>query len=232
MAFSICAKLRVENLHYDLTEDDLEDLFTRIGPVLSVSIRFDRAGRSSGTAFVTYESIADARLSIREFDGANAHGQPIRLTLLPSAVDGARGRGEVRNPFDYAVKPGRSLFERVEEPRSGSGRDKRSRSPTGQRRSDTRKPPPEGVDRYVPGGRRSRSRSPPRRGQRGARDRGADSGRRAANGRARKTQDDLDKEMDDYFGTKGDSTGVAQANGAVTAVSAAVPGDGDVEMIE
>jgi len=39
-----------------------------------VDIRYDRAGRSEGVAFVTYEAIEDARAAIRDYDGANANG--------------------------------------------------------------------------------------------------------------------------------------------------------------
>ena len=129
---------------------------------------------------------------------------------MPSSSFGRRnGNGEPRNPFDTAVKPSRSLFDRVSMPRE-KGRD-RSRSPGAPRRTDTRKPPPEGVDRYVPddggAGRltRSRSRSPIRRGGRGRRDdsrrngrrgdRDDDGGRKMVNGRPRMTQEELDKEM-------------------------------------
>ena len=240
------AKLRVDNLHYDLTEEDLEvilrfspqtsvnassyqDLFTRIAPVTSLSLRFDRAGRSSGTAYVTYASVSSANRAIREFDGANAAGQPIRLTLLPTApsVDLIRDRAATgRNPFDTAVMPGRSLFDRVEKPgngRYGGGRS-RSRSPGVPRRTDTSKPPPDGVDRYVPsaGGsrqRRSRTRSPHRRSPigrarspiygRGGRNRGEERerGPRIVNGRPRKTQEELDREMEDYWGSKVEENG-------------------------
>ncbi|MCJ1481877.1 hypothetical protein MMC06_002037 [Schaereria dolodes] len=235
-------KLKIENLHYDLTEDDLEDLFTKIGPVLSTSLRFDRAGRSSGTAFVTYASSSDARLAIREFDGANANGQPIRLTLLPSASSDARGKAVTRNPFDFAVKPGKSLFDRIEEPR---GSRARSRSPDAPRRTDTTKPAPDGVDRYVPG-RMNRSRSPVRRGGLGRRNNGGgrDDGSRGGgrremvNGRPKKTQEDLDKEMEDYWGSKGEtiSTVEKQTNGHqqsdVVPPAAAVAYDADIDMIE
>ena len=88
---SASSRLRVENLHYDLTEEDLDvsqnrasisatkltrnkDLFNRIGPVLKLSLTYDRAGRSEGVAHVTYESASDAKRAIREFDGANAKG--------------------------------------------------------------------------------------------------------------------------------------------------------------
>lgn len=90
------------------------------------------------------------------------------------------------------------------------GRRGRSRSPGAPRRTDTTKPPPEGVDRYVPGAnRRERSRSPGRGrdggrggGRRGAtRREGEEGGRRderggggrerVANGRQQKTQEEL-----------------------------------------
>ncbi|KAL6718863.1 hypothetical protein ACLMJK_003097 [Lecanora helva] len=249
------AKLRVDNLHYDLSEEDLEDLFTRIAPITSLSLRYDRSGRSTGTAFVTYPSVSSANRAIREFDGANAAGQPIRLALLPTGPSGdlirGRGGGAARNPFDTAVKPGRSLFDRVEAPYRRS----RSRSPGAPRRTNTEKPPPEGVDRYIPspGGsrfRRSRTRSPrrkspisrtrsPYRGRRrGGRD-DRDGGPRMVNGRPRKTQDELDQEMEDYWNKKGEANGNETVNnesgvtGNSEAVApAAAPIDEDIDMIE
>ncbi|KAL8911630.1 MAG: hypothetical protein Q9171_003237 [Xanthocarpia ochracea] len=244
------AKLRVDNLHYDLTEEDLEDLFTRIGPINSLALRFDRAGRSSGTAFVTYHHLSDARLAIRDFNGANAHGQPIRLTLLPTApATDIRGRGSAvaRNPFDTVERPSKSLFDRIDDPRFGSrsrnrGGRSRSRSPGKPRRSDVSRPAPDGVDRYVPspvgGTSRMRSRSPRRRGRdadgrgrgRGGERRGG--GRENAGARPRKTQEELDKEMEDYWGPAGQPNGVPAAagnqNGAMAPV--VVGGDEDIDM--
>lgn len=204
---------------------------------------------------MTYTSIRDAQQAIREFNGANAHGQPISLTLIPTAPAASivdqnsnRGRGRapaVRNPFDTAIKPGRSLFERIENPpaddRRGGGRARRSRSrsPGAPRRTNTSKPAPEGVDRYVPSPmdsrngrrRRSRARSAIVRGRGSNRDRDdGGKGRTFANGRPRKTQEELDMEMEDYWGGgKGDDTG--NANGA-PANGAPVADDGDIDMIE
>ncbi|KAL8954167.1 MAG: hypothetical protein Q9222_000051 [Ikaeria aurantiellina] len=248
------AKLRVDNLHYDLTEDDLEDLFTRIGPITSLSLRFDRAGRSSGTAFVAYQYLSDARLAIREFDGANAHGQPIRLTLLPPApAADSRGRAPAvaRNPFDTAERPTKSLFDRIGDPRFGSGSRgrggrSRSRSPGKPRRSDVSKPAPEGVDRYVPpprgNGSRARSRSPRTRGDGGrgrGRERRGGGGRDTGVVRPRKTQEELDKEMEDYWGpstgqheSSGAAAGIGAQNGVASGAtaSAVVIDDEDVDM--
>ncbi|KAF9770156.1 hypothetical protein IL306_012326 [Fusarium sp. DS 682] len=231
------AKLRVENIHYDLTEDDLDELFRRIGPVVRLQLRYDRAGRSEGTAYVTYESKDDAQEAVKQFDGANANGQPIRLTLLPS-----------RNPFDTAVMPGRPLAERISSPG-----DRRSHSP--HRRYDDDDAARRGIDRYVPG--QGPRRSPmPRQGGRGrgqsgrrpgarrdGRDGGRDGGRDQEGGRggrgnprAKKTQEELDAEMADYFGS-GDNAQAAEPANQQEAPSAQAQAPAqattdDIDMIE
>jgi THO complex subunit 4 len=224
-----------------------------------VKIRYDRAGRSEGLAFVIYNNMNDARTAIREFDGANAKGQPIRVTLLGPS-NGARRGG--RNPFDNVEKPKGSLFDRVEDPKA---RNERSLSPDGERRgggdgrrrgrrdegrlrhSDVSKPAPEHIDRYIPG-----HRSPVRRngggrrpGERRDAQRRTDSqGRPTVKGRPKKTQEELDAEMDDYWGNSantGDAAATAEKPAAaaastaeVAAPTAAAPAtaDDDVDMIE
>lgn len=42
--------------------------------------QFDRSGRSTGTATVIYKSVSHAIEANREFDGANAKGQPIKIS--------------------------------------------------------------------------------------------------------------------------------------------------------
>ncbi|KAF2139091.1 uncharacterized protein K452DRAFT_290189 [Aplosporella prunicola CBS 121167] len=229
-------KIRVDNLHYDLTEDDITELFERIGPVESAHILYDRSDRSKGTAFVTYRSIADARYAIREFDGANAHGQPIRLELVTT-----QSRPAARNPFDSVQRPSRSLFDRIE------GSRDRSLSPGREgRRSNVNRPAPANIDRYVPGEDGGRRRSPPRRGRDGGRrpgerrggrgggrgGRAEDSGRQVVQGRPRKTAEELDAEMEDYFGQNRDESGMAagapasgMVGGGQTGGAAANPGD-------
>lgn len=235
-------------------------MFGNIGPVQRVRINFDRAGRSEGTATVTYQNLEDARQAIREFDGANAKGQPIRLTLLPGGARGGAGGPK--------AEKSKSLFDRIERPLAD--RTERSLSPDGEgatgggrrrrggrggraaARSDTSKPAPEHIDRYVPGQQQSQ-RSPTRRGQTARRpgerrdDRrgGNRDGRRGANGgtgpRPKKTQEELDAEMDDYWGNSAAATGGAEEKVAAAPateaagepVGAAPAGnDDDIDMIE
>ncbi|KAI1770707.1 RNA-binding domain-containing protein [Hypoxylon cercidicola] len=210
-------KVKVENLHYELTEDDLYGLFKNIGPVRKLELLYDRAGRSEGIAFVTYESEAHAKEAVDEFNEANAKGQQIFVTQLKEGPPQQR-----RNPFDTAHMPGRPLAERITRPRSYSPRRLSNRD--------------RDVDRYVPGGgNRSRSPLPRRRGGRraGGRREGREGGSDTPNerervgrdGRPKKTQEELDAEMADYF-NPGASHDAAQ--GTETAAQA---GD-DMDMIE
>ncbi|KAJ9129535.1 RNA-binding domain-containing protein [Coniochaeta hoffmannii] len=232
------ARVRVDNIHYELTEEDLDGLFKRIGPIRDLKLMYDRAGRSEGTAFVTYESYQDAKEAIREFDGANAAGQPIHLTLLPS------GPPPRRNPFDSAVVPGRSLADRITVPanRSRSLSPGRAYDDGGSRRKDD-------VDSYRPSGsrsprprgRREGGRRPGGRGEgrgRGGRggerggDRGGERGERTGrDGRPRKTQEELDAEMDSYFNAQQQANGAGAGNGVGAANDNAGNAE-DIDMIE
>lgn len=231
-------------------------MFGNIGPVQRVRINFDRAGRSEGTATVTYQHLEDARQAIRDFDGANAKGQPIRLTLLPGG-----GRGGAGGP---KAEKSKSLFDRIERPladrserslspdgegASGGGRRRRGGKGGRAGRSDTSKPAPDHIDRYVPGQQQAQ-RSPTRRGQAGRRpgerrdDRrggGNRDGRRGANGgtspRPKKTQEELDAEMDDYWGNtaaaaEGGAEDQAVAAPATEAADEPAGNDDDIDMIE
>lgn len=231
----------------------------RIGPVVSCRLHYDRSDRSTGTAIVIYEDPRDARDAVREFNGANANGQPIRLSLQESRRGPAAAEGG--SLFDRIQKPSRSMFERIDSSddvnpprRRGGRRDDRSFSPRKGLRV------PEGVDRYEPGGRDSRSPLPGggRRGggrERGGRRPGArreESGRGGGRGkredgrsgpRPKKTAEELDAEMEDYFGGNGGSAAGAENNGttqqqngggAAPAAPAApaATGDDDIDMIE
>lgn len=138
-------------------------------------------------------------------------GQPIRMTIVTSAPR--------RNPFDTAQMPGRPLAERITRPRSLS-------------------PNARGTDRYVPeGGRRSHSPRSRRRGRRaGARreDAGETTGRSTGrDGRPKKTQEELDAEMDDYFEkSNGNAAGAAVTTISVNEGQTNLQAIDDVDMIE
>lgn len=151
-------------------------------------------------------------------------GQPIRLTLLPG--------NSSRNPFDTAVMPSRPLADRISAPTG------RSRSFSPRRRVDEDDAARKGIDRYIPGGgSRSRSPMPHRRGGRrpgvrreaNTRDEQSNRGVRG-NARPKKTQEELDAEMEDYFGGGGAPAPVAEPE--TTNGNALAAGNDDIDMIE
>jgi THO complex subunit 4 len=200
-------------------------LFTGIGPISSVSIVYDRQDRSTGVAYVIYSDVRDARTAIQEFDGANANGQPIKLSLVPNGP-----AKPARNPFDTAERPSRSLFDRIDDSERRRRVGESDEEPP-SRRSNVSKPPPDHIDRYVPGQDANRQRRSPRGtndrgsrrpGQRRQREGAKDAeGHMIVQGRPRKTAEELDAEMDNYWG---DNTNANEENGAPA------NGDEDVEM--
>ncbi|KAK6542673.1 hypothetical protein TWF694_006617 [Orbilia ellipsospora] len=215
------SKVRVENLHYDLGESDLRDVFSRVGEIRRIEIVYDKAGRSEGVAHVIYSNPDEAMLAVDQFDGANAKGQPIRVRIA-SNQGGPSGRGGRGN----ASNEGRSLFERVsggppqdaETDEAGRRDNRRQPRNVTEMRQNAREL---GIDRYIPGERNgSRDRRPPRRGGLGGereRHRGGRGGGRGGRrndgeektgptNRPKKTAEELDAEMNDYWGAGGDST--------------------------
>ncbi len=62
-------KLYVGNLNYATTEDELQSLFTEVGPVISVTVITDRmTGRSKGFGFVEMETVEAAQEAIERFN--------------------------------------------------------------------------------------------------------------------------------------------------------------------
>ncbi|MCX7794241.1 MAG: RNA-binding protein [Thermodesulfovibrionales bacterium] len=65
-------KLFVGNVSFRASEDDLKDLFTKAGEVLSAKLVKDPAtGRSKGFGFVEMANSADADKAIQMFNGSN-----------------------------------------------------------------------------------------------------------------------------------------------------------------
>nr|GAT51596.1 predicted protein [Mycena chlorophos] len=73
-------KLLVSNLHYEVTPKDLIAIFGQIGTLVGEPrIRYDRSGRSSGMAYVSFETVAEATRAKRQYDGILAKGQPMSI---------------------------------------------------------------------------------------------------------------------------------------------------------
>ena len=136
-------------------------------------MKYDKLGRSDGVAFVTYTSISDANEAIRKFNGANAAGITfnVRQLLIAGQPITVTLDAEVLNQRPGPIGAGFS----------------RPRGPRGFNR---------GAPRHGGGGRMDGGGSGGGRGRGGPR--GAP-GERRDNRQPRRTQEDLDKELEAFM---------------------------------
>jgi RNA recognition motif-containing protein len=90
-------KLFVGNLSFEVSENDLQDLFAQAGSVSSVNLMQDRGtGRSRGFGFVEMATEADTAKAISMFSGKEFKGRAL-------TVNEARPREE--RPSGYQRRP-------------------------------------------------------------------------------------------------------------------------------
>jgi cold-inducible RNA-binding protein len=90
-------KLYVGNLSYDTTENELQKLFSEVGPVVSTAIITDRAsGQSKGFGFVEMETEKDAQEAIERLNNHEINQRNITVNEARPPKDrsfGGGGRG-------------------------------------------------------------------------------------------------------------------------------------------
>ena len=81
------------NLSYDITEDDLQQLFEEFGPVVRTNIIKDRdTGNPKGFGFVEMENQADGQKAIEDLDGTPVKGRDIRVNEARPRADRPKPR--------------------------------------------------------------------------------------------------------------------------------------------
>ncbi|KAI9596944.1 hypothetical protein BDF19DRAFT_437285 [Syncephalis fuscata] len=69
------SRVTVKNLHYDVSKDDLNELFGKVGSVKKVFMHYDKAGRSTGVADIIFADGDSARRSIERYDRVTLDGK-------------------------------------------------------------------------------------------------------------------------------------------------------------
>ena len=70
----------IGNLHYNVNEEELEEIFKEYGEVMSVIIITDKyTGRSKGFGFIEMESVSEAKNAISTLDGREIKGNQIKV---------------------------------------------------------------------------------------------------------------------------------------------------------
>jgi RNA recognition motif-containing protein len=88
-------KLFVGNLSWDAVEDDLQELFGKAGTVSEVAVMRDRfTGRARGFAFVSMSTAEEANEAIRQLEGQEFMGRPLKVNIArPKEERGGGGGG-------------------------------------------------------------------------------------------------------------------------------------------
>ena len=80
--------LYVGNLNFNLTEDELRQVFEEYGEVSSVKIITDKfSGRSKGFGFVEFEKEEDSNKAIEELNGMDVGGRNIKVNVATKKRD-------------------------------------------------------------------------------------------------------------------------------------------------
>ena len=87
-------KLFVGNLSYNVTENDLQDLFAQHGTVTDVNLMLDRmSGRSRGFAFVSMSSKEEAEAATNALNGHPLQGRNLTVNEARPRPQGGNGGG-------------------------------------------------------------------------------------------------------------------------------------------
>jgi len=93
-------KLFVGNLSFEVTENDLQDLFAGFGPVNEVNLMTDRStGRSRGFAFVTMATPEGAQAAIAGMAGKDFKGRALTVNEARPRPEGGGGGGGGRGGY-------------------------------------------------------------------------------------------------------------------------------------
>jgi cold-inducible RNA-binding protein len=89
-------KLFVGGLPYSTTQEELQDMFTQFGSVLSAAIIMDRmTNRSKGFGFVEMDSDEAAQEAISKLDGSDFGGRKLAVSVARPKED--RPRNDFNN---------------------------------------------------------------------------------------------------------------------------------------
>ncbi|XP_039135669.1 THO complex subunit 4A-like [Dioscorea cayenensis subsp. rotundata] len=74
--------LYISNLDYDVSNEDIKQLFSEVGDIKRYSIHYDKSGRSKGTAEVVFTRREDALAVMQSYNNVRLDGKPMRIEAV------------------------------------------------------------------------------------------------------------------------------------------------------
>ena len=88
------SNLYVGNLPFEVTDDNLQELFVAHGAVTSAKVITDReTGRARGFGFVEMEQPQDAQQAIQSLDGQEFKGRNLKVSFAKPREERSNGGG-------------------------------------------------------------------------------------------------------------------------------------------
>lgn len=147
-------RLFVGNLSYDVTESDLREFFSQVGPLTAVIIPMDRdTGKPRGFAFIEFSDQAQANEATKRFNDQPLKGRNITINEA-RARESRPGGGAFRPASSPRTSPGRMPMADTAMEGSRSSRDERRKRNFGRDAKPSRKRKNSYGSRGESGGRR------------------------------------------------------------------------------
>jgi len=100
-------KVIITNLHPQVTDSDIRELFGEFGSLMSASVHFDSNGTSLGSAQVYYSKWASAVRAKQQYNGVHLDRRPMRVSIEGESTAGVGGQPMVKrltNTFSGAPR--------------------------------------------------------------------------------------------------------------------------------
>ncbi|EIN08345.1 RNA-binding domain-containing protein [Punctularia strigosozonata HHB-11173 SS5] len=121
------SRLVVSGLHYEVTAKDLINAFGHMGTLVREPlIKYDRSGRSTGVAIVTYETADEAALAKAKFDGVRINDKPMRVSFDTAPPKSQRSVSAPTSLLNRIEKP--PLIDRLADDKASAAIEKPSRT--------------------------------------------------------------------------------------------------------
>ncbi|KAG8094265.1 hypothetical protein GUJ93_ZPchr0012g20280 [Zizania palustris] len=114
-------KLYISNLHYGVTKEDIQELFSELGHLKQCAVHYDNNRRPTGSAEVIFTRRSEAVAALKRYNNVRLDGKAMKIEVIGadlglaaasaprvSVVPGARGRGQ----REVVMMPGASGFGR------------------------------------------------------------------------------------------------------------------------
>ena len=105
------ASLYVGDLHFDVTEGLLFELFNRVGPVASIRVCRDAVTRRSlGYAYVNFHNVQDAERALDTMNFTDIKAKPCRIMWSQVRYNAMRGASGTGPRLPHTFNPHRMCF--------------------------------------------------------------------------------------------------------------------------